>query len=232
MKIIFTPSGFLLADLLIELFSFIILVVFFFLSMRSYKLTKNKKSLLLGTGFFLIAFAELATILTKFVLYYDTTFTQNVGRMIITYHVVKSVDFIYEAGFFMQKFLTLLGLYVLYLMYNKTKPSKDLFLTVFFIVVSAAVSQIFYYVYHLSALIILLLILPNYLRIYQESEHSTTKMLIWAFSLLALSQFIFILSPFAIPYITAQLLQLTSYFILLFLILKVLKYETPKPKRK
>ena len=131
MKIVFTPDWFLGSDVLIEIFSFIILSLFFYLSVRNYRLSKNKNSLYLGIGFLLISLAELARIFTKLVLYYDTTFIQTIGQLVITYQVVKSVDIFYYLGFFFHKFLTLMGLYVLYRLPLKKKSLSDVFLVGF-----------------------------------------------------------------------------------------------------
>src|SRR3989344_621789 len=105
MKIVFTPDWFLSSDVVIETFSFFTLILFFILSYRYYKISRNRKTLYLGVGFLLIAVAELATIFTKLVLFYDTTFTQQIGQAIITYNIAKSVDVFYEVGFFFHKLL-------------------------------------------------------------------------------------------------------------------------------
>ncbi len=222
MKIVFTPDWFLGQDFLIEIFSFMILFLFFFFSIKSYKLSKNKKVLFLGLGFLLIALGELSTILTKLVLYYDTTLTQNVGQIVITYEVVKSVDIFYHLGFFLHKFFTLFGLYIIYRLPLR-KISSDFFLTTYFIIASALLSQSFYYVYHLTALIFLFLIINNYCRIYKKNKLVNTKILIIAFSLLAISQIIFILSKLPQLYVVAQNIQLVSYITLLILILRISK---------
>ena len=159
MKLVFTPDWFLSFDVFIELFSFMILFLFFVLAIRNFKLSINKNSLYLGIGFFLIALAEIFTILTKFILYYDTTFTQNVGQMIVTYNVVKSVDIFYYIGFFFQKILTLLGLYTIYRTSLKKKSPTEFWLIVYFLIISVIMSLSFYYIYHLTALIILILII-------------------------------------------------------------------------
>jgi hypothetical protein len=64
MKIVFTPDWFLQGDVLVEFFSFIILCLFFYFSIRNYKLCGRKGFLHLGVGFLLIALAEISTILT------------------------------------------------------------------------------------------------------------------------------------------------------------------------
>lgn len=230
MNIVLTPTWFTLADILIELFSFIILSVFFWFSVKNYKINKNKKSLHLGWAFLLIAIAEISTILTKFVIFYDTSFTQRVGQMIVTYNVVKTVNEVYEAGFFIHKLLTLLGLYVLYRAPEKKQITKDFFLTSFFIIISALFGQLNYYIFHITALILLILIINNYSKVYEKNKNKNTKTLLNAFTSLAISQVIFILSNIGILYAIAQIIQLISYLMLLFLITKILKYGNTKTK--
>lgn len=228
MKIVFTPDWFLGSDVLIEIFSFIILFLFFYFSIRNYKLSKNKNFLYLGLGFLLIAIAELATTLTKVVLYYDTTLTQQVGQMIVTYKVVKSVDIFYYIGFFFHKLFTLLGFYVIYRLPLKKKTSGDLLIALCFIFISALFSQAFYYLFHLTALILLILITNNYYEIYKKNKANNTKILIMTFSILALSQIIFILSKLSMLYVMAQIIQLVSYIMLLILIIKIFKLQNYK----
>ncbi len=228
MKLVFTPDWFLGGDVLVEGFSFLILFAFFILSIRNYNLSKNKKELYLGIGFFLIALAELATIFTKVVLYYDFSITKQVGQMIVTQQVVKSIDIFYYIGFFFHKFLTLCGLYTIYkISYKKGSPG-DFFLAFYFIIVSALFSSTFYYLFHITALILLILIIANYSNIYKKNKSENTRTLIIAFIMLVLSQMIFIMSKVGILYVSAQLLQLVSYIILLFLIIKIQKYGKKK----
>ncbi len=231
MKIVFTPDWFLTPDVLIEIFSFIILLLFFYFSVKSYRLSKNKNSLYLGTGFLLIALAELATTLTKVVLYYDTTFTQQVGQMVITYKVVNSVDILYYIGFFFHKLLTLLGLYIIYRLPLEKKSFGDILIGICFILISVIFSQSFYYLFHLTALVLLILIINNYCKIYDKNKAENTKILIIALSMLALSHVIFILSKLNILYVIGQIIQLVSYIILLILIIKILKYGSSKKKQ-
>ncbi len=232
MKIVFTPDWFLGGDVLIEIFSFVILSLFFYLSVKSYKISKNKNSLYLGGGFLLIALAELATILTKFVLYYDTTFTQNIGIVVVTYQIVSSVDIFYYIGFFFHKLFTLLGFYVIYRLPLKKKSIGDVLIGLCFIFIAALFSKEFYYLFHLTALILLILITNNYFEIYKKNKTNNTRILIMAFSILALGQVIFIFSKLKILSVMAQIIQLVSYIILLFLIIKIIKYGKEKKQAK
>ncbi|MBU3913559.1 MAG: hypothetical protein KKE50_05710 [Nanoarchaeota archaeon] len=225
MKIVFAPEWFLESDVIIDGFSFLVLLAFFILSYKNYKTSKNKNSLYLGIGFLLIAVAELAMILTKLVLYYDTSFTQSIGKMIVTYHVVNSVDIFYYIGFFFHKFLTLWGLYIIYRIPLKRYIGSDALLAVYFILISSFFGNTFYYIFHLTALVFLVMIISSYLEVYKKNKSKNTKVLIAAFSLLALSQVIFILSTLKVCYAIAQIAQLVSYIILLFLMIRILRPE-------
>ena len=228
MKIVLTPDWFLGIDVFIEIFSFIILSLFFYYSIKSYKLSRNRNSLLLGGAFLLIALAELATIFTKLVLYYDASFTQSIGQAVVTYNVVQSVDIFYYIGFFFHKLLTLVGLYVIYRLPLKRRLSGDIILVLAFLVISALFSQGFYYLFHVSALLLLILIINNYYGIYKENKSNNTKMLIIAFSMLALSQVLFIISKIGVLYAAAQIIQLVSYLTLLILIIRIVKHGKKK----
>jgi hypothetical protein len=225
MKIVLTPDWFLGSDVLIEGFSFLVLLIFFFLCYRNYKLNKNKNSKYLGLGFLLIAIAEASTILTKLVLYYDTTFTHQMGQMIITYNVVKSVDIFYYIGFFLHKFFTLLGLYIIFRIPLEKKFGRDFILGLYIIFVSAIFSLGFYYLFHITALILLGLIINNYYEVYGKNKSVNTGILLTAFFMLAFSQIIFIISTLNIFYVIGQLVQLVSYLILLILIIRILRVQ-------
>jgi len=232
MKIVFTPDWFLGSDVLIESFSFLILLTLFIFAYKSYRLSKNKNSLYLGIGFFLIALGEISTILTKLVLYYDTTFTQTVGQIILTYHVVRSTDILFDIGFFMHKLFTLLGLYVLYRVAVKERSSQDVFLGLYFLLALSIFGSMFYYVFHLTTLILLILIISAYHKVYKKNKLLNTKILIIAFVLLALSHVIFAFSTLPLLYVAGQIIQLISYIIFLSLIIIIWKNGKKKEQNK
>jgi hypothetical protein len=224
MKFVFTPDWFLGKDILIEAFSFVVLFTFSFLCMKNYKINKSKKSLYLGTGFILIALAQLATIATKLVLYYDIGPSQEIGSMIIAYQLLSSVDIFYYIGFFAHKFLTLIGFYIIYRLPIEKNSRKDFFLTLYFIIIFSIFSIGINYLFHTTALVLLLLITRNYFQVYKKNKSSNTKILITAFALLSLSNVIFILSKMSTMYVVANIIGLISYVILLILIIRILKY--------
>ncbi len=223
MKIVLTPDWFLGFDVFIELFSFIVLAIFSVLSLRNYKLNKSKKNFLyIGIGFGLIALAQLATILTKAVLYYDIGITQQIGQAIITSNFVNSVDIFYHIGFFFYRFLTLAGFYMIYRLHNKRTYLGESLLFGYFILISALLSTEIYYFFYLTCLGILMLIIRNYYVIYRENHFLNTKLLLIAFGILSLSQLLFIF-PDGTLQVTANIVELISYTLLLFLAIRIRK---------
>ncbi len=223
MKLVFTPEWFLSADVLIEVFSFLVLGIFCFLSCRYYKISRKKNFLYLGFGFLLIAVAQLAVILTKIILYYDTTFIQQVGQFIVTSHVVNSIDIFYYIGFFFQKFLTLAGFYIIYRLPKRN--FGDVLLAIYFLIISAVFSVKAEYVYHITVLVLLVLIIRNYYQVYLKNKSVNTKILIAAFVILALGHIVGLLSKMQVFYAVSNVIELISYVILLGLIIKIVKIK-------
>ena len=227
-KIVPTPEWFIGKDVLIEFFSLIVLVIFTIIAYRYYRLNKNRNILYLGSGFGLIAVAQLATILTKLVLYYDIGPSQQIGQAIITSQLVNSVDFFYYAGFFFYRFLTLLGFYILYRLPRERKSVGDYVIILYFILISAFLSQEIFYLFHLTALFILILIVEKFSIVYRKNRFFNTKILMVAFGLLALSQMIFVLSTIDILFVLGNVIELISYTIFLALIIRIWKYGKEK----
>jgi hypothetical protein len=228
MKIVLTPDWFLGNDILIGFFSFVVLMIFSFFAFKNYNLKKNKSLFYLGIGFALIALAQMASILTKLVLYYDIGPSQVIGQVIITSHFLSSVDIFYYLGFFFNRFLTLTGLYIIYRVPERKMDFRDYFLVLYLIIVSSALSQEFHYIYYMTSFFFLVLIINNYYRKYKENKFTNTKILIFAFSILCLAQIIFLLSKVDILFVMANIAELISYVILLFLIIRIMKYGEKK----
>ena len=228
MRFVFTPDWFLGKDVLIEAFSFIVLLIFSILAIRSYKLNKNRKFLYLGTGFALVGLAQFAAVMTKLVLYYDFGPSQQIGAAIVAAHMLSSVDIFYYVGFFFHKFLTLGGLYIICRLPRNKTSMWDSVLVLYFIIISALGSQQIFYLFHITTLIILLFIIKNYYNLYDRNRLNNTLILLFGFIILAFSQLIYILSPFEAMYVLANILELATYIVLLILVVNILHYGKKK----
>lgn len=228
-KIVPTPDWFLGQDVLIDLFSFLVLLAFTFITVKYYKLNKRKREFLyLGVGFGLIALAQLAAVVTKLVLYYDFGPSQQIGAAIITSQVLSSVNVFYYAGFFFQRFLTLSGLYILFRLPRNKKSAWDYVIGGYFIVISLLLINEIAYLYHLTALFILFMISRKYNEVYRKNKFLNTKILMVAFGILAISQVLFLFSISGSLYVVGNIVELISYAILLGLIIRIRKYGKKK----
>jgi len=227
-KIVLTPEWFIGKDILIELFSFLVLIAFVILAYKYYKLIGKRRIFYLGVGFGLVALAQLATILTKLVLYYDIGPSEQIGQAIVTSNLASSVDFFYYAGFFFHRFLTLLGFYMIYRLPRLRKSVGDYMAVLYFILISSLLSKEIFYIFHLTALFILVMIVEKYSWVYRENRFFNTRVLMVAFSILALSQLIFVLSDIDILFALANTVELISYSIFLALIIRIWKYGKKK----
>ena len=227
---VFTPNWFSRFDILIGIFSFLVLLIFFIVSIKNYKLTNNKKLKYLGAGFLLIALAEFADIFTKFVLYHKMTVVQSIGVITFKYEVLHIFDLPYDIGFFMYKFLTLLGLYIIYRLPLKNKNWSDAILAILFIILASLAGQVIYYIFNIVTFAILALIINNYIKIYRKNKNKNTKLLLISFIILAIAHLIFILSGIEIIFVIGEFIELISYIAFLILIIRINKNEWSKRK--
>ncbi len=229
MRFVFTPDWFLGKDVLIDVFSFLTLVVFFILAFKYSKISNNRNLLYLGSGFGLIGLAQLSSIITKMVLYFDFGPSQQIGRALVsTYHVMSSVDIFYLLGFFFFKFLMLSGFYLIYRLPRKNKSFWDIIVGIYFLVISISIVKEMYYLFYLTALILMTLIVIKYIKIYKKNNSKNTLILITSFVILAFSQLIFLLSPLETFFVLAEIFELISYAILLGLGITLLKHGNKK----
>lgn len=223
MEFVSIPQWFKLHDVGIDLFSFLILLVFFILCTSYYRMAKKKSFLYLGIGFLLIAVGQLAYVITKIPIYYNTSLTTTIGNMIVTYHIVNSIASVYFIGFFAYKLLTLVGFYIIYRLLAKEKFSGEFVLALFFIVISVIMSATAEYLFHITIIILLILIIARYYQLYKENRSANTGILMCAFMLLFISHIILAITGATVPVITANIIELLSYVILLLLIIRILR---------
>ncbi len=228
MKVILPPEWFLNIDILIEAFSFLTVLIFSILCIKNYHLNKDKKFLYLGGGFGLITLAQLVITISKMVLFYNASFIDMSGEIVLSQNLFDFVSIFYTMGFFIYRFLILLGLYVVYKIPKKIFE-KDSLLVVYLIAIVTIFSKDITHLFHITALAMLLLIIMKYHDIYKKNKSLGTLILLLAFSGMALSNAIFIFAKLMSPvYVTASIISLISYITLLILIIRILEYGKKK----
>jgi len=223
------PQWFLGPDIMIDFFSFLILLIFSAISLKYYTLNKNKKFIYLGIAFVLIGLGELFNIIMNIGLYYDITIVSKVGRIVVTSHIVKSIKIIYYIGFFLYRLLVMLGFYLLYYTSKKKKSEFDFLMIIYFIVVSAIFSENVYYLFHTTVSLIVLAVFVNYSKLYIKTKSENTKILAVSFFVLLISHIMMVFSSINTSiYIGANFLQLAAYILLLMIIIRIYKHGKKK----
>ena len=227
---VFTPQWFYGKDIIIDIVSIFVLSLIAFFSIKYYRIErKNKNYLYLAVSFLLIAFSFVFKILTNFTIYYHVLETKTVGLYTIIYHTVAVSDLLFFLGYLLYRLLILIGLYILYSIYQKNQPKSNIFLIVFFILISTYFSQSMYYIFHLTSLVFLSLITMQFYNNHMKNKQLTAKLLTSSFAIIAASQIFFMFAGIKeVLYVIAEIVQLFGYLVLLMTFIKVLRNAKKK----
>ncbi len=204
-------------DIFIDIFS--ILVLFFILvyAINFYRLRKKEtKYRYLITSFFLLMLSFIVKVCTNWIVYTSTTKIEHMGRIITVYKTASSANFLVFLGILNYRILALIAFYFLYLVYVDKPPRSSILFTAYLLLVVGYLSQLQYYVFHLTSFILLLMIVVHLLNTYYKKKNPFTKSLGASFFIIMVSQALFIF--FAINplfYVAAELIQLIGYLLLL-----------------
>ena len=144
--------------------------------------------------------------------------------------VLKSSEILAVSGLFFYRLFTLLGLFVLYSIYEKQSKANIALMT-YFIAISVFFSKEEYYIFYLTSLIFLGIISNRYYQNYKDNKENTSGMLATSFLIITLSQIFFIFANSAKHfYVVGEVIQLIGYIALLITFIRVLKHGREKDK--
>ena len=227
-ELVYSPRWFFGRDITIDVISMLVLLIIIATSIKYYKISKKKKYLAFGFSFFLLFLSFLSKILMNFTVYSEKVDTVNAGFATLTYERIISSDNLFFIGFLSYRLLMLFGLYLLHSVYHK-QPKSNIFLIFYLLIVSTYFSHSEYYVFHLTSLLLLVLITLQYLRTYRKIRHITTKYLTYSFSVITLSNILFIFIKINnIFYVIAEFIQLVGYICLLLTFIAVFRHAKKK----
>ncbi len=224
------PEWFYLPSIIIDLIAFIVLLTISYYSYKYYKLNRSNKAYLhLAGAFFLICLSFLFKLFTNLTVYYNTSKEIQHGIVVSTLEVVRSFNIFSVLTYSAFALLHLLGLYFLYGIYQKDRSKANIFLVSYLILLSTYLSNINFQTFHLTALFLTGFISLIYLKKYFETKNRNTKMLFYAFTIIAISHIFFMfLTVNPMFFIIAEIVQLLGFSILLLTLTVVVNHGKKK----
>jgi len=203
-------------DLWVEGFSLIITFLIAAFSMRAYFLTKQKKQLWFSAGFFSITIGLLLMFVFNTLVDIEDITVAVRGYLPITYWLGITL---------MASMLALLAGYMtIFVVNEKFVSRKTLFLLYAFIIMAVLVAHDFYFMYHLTAFLILAMVFNHYYWNNRKYRTPGTLMSMLAFTGLLLSHGVTMFTPYSAAfYVLGHAVQLISYALLLAVVLLALR---------
>ncbi len=228
--------AFLGFDLYIDVFSSVVLlwiIIFMFTNKRI--AIKRREQRLLFWSFILIFssfFFKLISHYVGYILFGKLRIFENI--LVAKNHcaIVNGIPCAILGMVLFYRILFVLGLYLIYLGYMKRDSVLNIALMGYLLVAIAYFSYFAYYIFHITSLVLLLVIISELAKRYSQNKYFKTKLLIISFSLIALSQAIFVAilrNPFY--YVIGEIIQLAGFFILFFTFITVFAKWSIKKER-
>ncbi|MBW2976631.1 hypothetical protein KY347_04250 [Candidatus Woesearchaeota archaeon] len=216
---VFSPEWFYGFDSVIELIAVIICILLVYYSYKCFKLTGENKYLYFSTAFLSLTLAFIAKITGTLAIYKPTITRSAVGSSIHeTFRTLTPVG-INAIAFVLYMFFMLLGFMMLFLIVSRLKwkaNQKVIALLLYFVFIAAWISIIHYQLFYLTSFVLLMLITHSYYQNYTKIKNEKARFVLFAFSILLISQAFFIFAIYSgISYVLAELIQLLGFIYLL-----------------
>lgn len=178
-------------------------------------IARDRRFLHLGSGFALLAVAFVGRALLSFGLHAKPYGFVNEGVTVLLTHpdLVRSIVLLFAV--LAKEFLLLFGLFLIFSAYHDVSRTMHAFVAFLLVLLLWFAAKAFY-VFHLVALVLVLLITTSLIARYFLKRKRTMLLLAGMFGVLVVSQFMFffaVLSP--LFYVFAELLQLVGILLLL-----------------
>lgn len=217
-QLVFSPKWFYGIDCIFEVISIVVLLLLAYSSYKLYKFTRKKDHLYFGVSFLTLVLAFLAKITTNFEIYFAQAIKQVIGPDVIT-TVTKVVQssLLFMTGFFVYRLFFLLGLLGLFYIIPRSKERRHVPVYVYFALIVSLFSTHTYFVFHITAAILLIYISFFLYLNYEKKKKKIPGLTFISFLMLATSQiiFIFVVVNPAI-YVAAEIIQLLGFLMLLY----------------
>lgn len=216
LQFITSPEWFLINDAIFELISFVVVLLIALYSFKIYKFTESIRYKYFAISFAIIGIASIIKIITDMILHQHFFGSTNIFTPIITLVASQNIFFILSLIAF--RYFFLLGLLGIYLVQNEIsrKEISLIVLLSFLMLPVAVVTQYWFFVFHITAgLMLLLITIKTYTRAIEIKKKSAFITAL-AFFILLTSQIIFSLSHLHNTiYVIAESIHLIGFIVLL-----------------
>jgi len=200
-----------------EIFFLLISLLISFYGYKIYRLSKNKEHKYFSMSFLLIALSFVFKILTNFDIYYNVFRTFRIGFQTFILSYLYNSGIIHATGLFVYKLLTTFAFFGLFLIETKRHSKNDIYLIIYFILISTILSIFTYYIFHITLAIILFLICSRMYNNYEKDKRHSKFLVLFSFLMIFLSQFAFMLIFLETEfYVLGEIFLLVGYSVLLF----------------
>ncbi|MBT3297380.1 hypothetical protein HN385_00490 [archaeon] len=228
-----TPTWFNGIDLIFALVTLVISLFIARYSWKVYRLTSENKFKYFSIAFGLVILALCFKLVTYGILYFNPVREiVDVTLQPITQGENSIRDLFYRAGYFLQMLSTLGAWLLIFFVSQKSRARLNKFyevsqilLFIYLVVLISIVGNFKYFVFYLTSLVLLSLIVLNYYKNYLNNNRNENSLLVmWAFLLIAIAQvffiFVFLWSSF---YFLGEFLTLIGFLLIFYVYRKIIK---------
>lgn len=230
LQFVYSPPWFYGKDIVIDILSAIVVLLIGGFIFRNFLLDKkNKRHFFLSSAFILLGASFVVKILTNILTHTEGWLSRQFWFSFFGTEIIKSYGFLSAIGFMLFALFTLFGFYALYALSSKDELSMNYVIIAYFIIISTYFTRFTNFILYITAFIFLFALARRYFISYKETKYKNTLLLFMSFSIIALSQFVFIFTasnPWL--YVLAELIQLIGYLFLLYTFVMVLRNAKKK----
>ncbi|MEK6964412.1 MAG: hypothetical protein AABX70_08390 [Nanoarchaeota archaeon] len=214
-----SPAWFYGIDSALQIVTVVIALLIAFYGFHIYRFIGQKKYLFFALSFLSIGISMVLGSVTSFLLYF-VWMKHNA-----LYVLVHDFMLFYEVGFLSHFFFHLAAYMILIILCLKIEDLRVMSLLFLFVLLTLIIAERNFVSFYVVSLILMVLyIVPYFYKNYQENRNSKTKRVFFAFSAIALSQLLFLLSVWSDrAYVLAHISQLIGYITLLVNLISVLR---------
>lgn len=214
-----SPAWFYGIDSALQIITVIIALLIAFYGFHIYRFIGQKRYLFFALSFLSIGISMVLGSVTNFLLYFVWLKHNPL------YVLVHDFMLFYEVGFLSHFFFHLSAYIILIILCLKIEDKRVMSLLFLLVLMTLVIAERNFVSFYLVSFILMLLyIVPYFYTNYKENKNAGTKRVFWAFSAIALSQLLFLLSVWSDQaYVLAHLSQLAGYITLLVNLVSVLR---------